>query len=248
MKLSKYLIPVFFFILFILACQYENAEELYYPNIHINDTIQNDSSQLLVNIPFNGSVEDESDNKIVIITHGSPELTSDRFNQSNKALYLDGDNQYIEFDIENQDSLSISFWFNCGSGISIYSSLFDYGVNAVKTNIDGYSGPTSFNVTTFYNNLDELNADYNFQFYTWYHIYVSSGNENVIYVNNEKVGEIKESIILNLTSSNLVFGKSVLENTENEVYFYGVIDDIKIFNYPLSEQEIRELYNESIIK
>lgn len=230
------------------SCQYENAEELYYSdrNIQSSDTTQSDTivnPELLIDIPFNGAIEDESENKIVIITHGSPELTDNRFFQDNKALYLNGDDQYIEFNIENRDSLSVSFWFNCGSSKGNYSSLFDYGHNAVKTNIDGFSGPTSFNVTTFYNNLDELNAIYNFKYQTWYHIYVSSGNKNTIYVNNKKVGQIYKNVILRLTNSNLVIGKSILDETENEKYFHGVVDDIKVYNYLLSEQEIIELYN-----
>ena len=230
------------------SCQYENAEELYYSNSNIQppDTMQSDTlvnPKLLIDIPFNGIIEDESENQIAIIIHGSPELTNNRFFHDNKALYLNGDNQYLEFDIGSLDSLSISFWFNCGSSRGNYSSLFDYGHNAVKTNIDGVSGPTSFNVTSFYNNLDELNADYSFKYQNWYHIYVSAGNKNVIYVNNEKVGQIYKNIILGLTNSNLVIGKSILEETENEIYFHGAIEDIQVYNYLLNAQEITELFN-----
>ena len=236
---------VYIFLIFITlcSCQYENAEELYYSINHSNDTTQNDSSRLLIDIPFNGAIEDESENQIVIISYGSPELTGNRFFQDNKALYLNGDDQYIEFDIGTLDSLSISFWFNCGSSRGNYSSLFDYGHNAVKTNIDGFSGPTTFKVASFYNNLDELNANYNFQYQAWYHIYVSAGNENTIYVNNEKVGQIYKNIILGLTNSNLIIGKSIFDEPENEIYFHGVIDDIKVYNYLLSQQQITELFN-----
>ena len=230
------------------SCQYENAEELYYSNSNIQppDTTQSDTivnPELLIDIPFNGTIEDESENQIVIISHGSPELTNNRFFQDNKALYLNGDDQYIEFDIGTLDSLSISFWFNCGSSRGNYSSLFDYGHNAVRTNIDGFSGPTTFKVASFYNNLDELNVNYNFQYQVWYHIYVSAGNENTIYVNSEKVGQIYKNIILGLTNSNLIIGKSIFDETENEIYFHGVIDDIKVYNYLLSQQQITELFN-----
>jgi len=230
------------------SCQYENAEELYYSqnSVHQTDTTQSDTiinPELLIDIPFNGTIEDESENKIEVIAYGSPELTSDRFFQDRKALYLNGENQYIEFNIGKRDSLSISFWFNCGSGRANYSSLFDYGYNAVKTNIDGYSGPTSFNVTTFYNNLDELNAAYNFKYQAWYHIYVSIGNKNTIYVDGNKVGQIYKNVVLNLTNSSLVFGKSIHDEAIDEKYFHGLIDDIKVFNYLLNEQEISELYN-----
>jgi len=250
MHVNRYHISFLFILFIVFSCQYENAENLYYtePDNHPIDTTDNDtdsltiSRKLLLDIPFNGTIEDESEQHLTIIPWGSPELTFDRFDDENKALYLNGENQYIELELGEQDSISVSFWFNCGSGRSCYSSLFDYGVNAVKTNIDGYSGPTSFYITSFYNNLDELNADYYFRYYEWYHIYVSACNNPVIYVNGEKAGDIHKNIVLNLTTSNLIIGKSVMENSDEEVYFNGVIDDIKIYNYALSNQEINALY------
>jgi len=242
------MIPATLFLLIFASCQYENAEELYrsHQNINPADTTQNDSisvaKKLLLHIPFNSTIEDESDDEIIVITHESPGLTHDRFNQPNQALYLNGDNQYIELDLGEQDSIAVSFWFNCASGRSNFSSFFDYGVNAVKTNIDGYSGATSFKVTAFYNNLEELNADYYFQYYTWYHIYVSACRHPEIYVDGEKAGDINKNIILNLASTHVIIGKSVMDNSDNEVFFHGIIDDIKVFNYGLTEQEINELF------
>ncbi len=247
----QFIIVVVITIVGICSCQYENAEDLYYtkPNNQPVDTTHNDNDtiiiepSLLLDISFNESIQDISENNFTIITHGDLGLTADRFWDDNQALYLNGEDQYIEIDINNQDSISVSFWFNCSSGHSSLSSLFDYGKNAMKTNIDGYSGPTTFYVTTFYNNLDELNADYYFQYFTWYHIYVASCGSPAIYVNGEKAGDIQKNIILNLTNTNLVFGKSVQDNANDEKYFHGVIDDIKIFNYALTNQEIGELFN-----
>jgi len=34
----------------------------------------------------------------------------------------------------------------------------------------------------------------------------------------------------------------VMDNSDNEVFFHGIIDDIKVFNYGLTEQEINELF------
>lgn len=225
----------------ISSCEYENAEQLYYkPPIEDNDTLG--LKKIILELPFNGSIEDENDEPKIVIGYGSPQLTHDRFDNPNNALLLNGTDQYIEIELGQQDSISVSFWFNCGSGRSNFSSLFDYGTNAVKTSIDGYSGPTTFNVTTFYNNLDEVSTDYYFRYYEWYHIYVSSCNKPVIYVNGEKAGQIAEKIILNLSSEKIIFGKSITGTTENDIYFQGVIDDIMIFNYALSSQEITQLF------
>lgn len=246
MKLHRLLIYIFLFVSMFASCQYENVEDLYYSGQNGNslDTAGTDSTKkLLLHLPFNGDTHDESENDHVVIPHGSPGFTYDRFDKPGKALFLNGDNQYIELDLGEEDSIAVSFWFNCASGQSNFSSLFDYGANALKTNVDGFSGPTSFYVTTFYNNLDELNADYYFQYNTWYHIYVSTCSCPEIYVNSQKAGEIRRRIILNLSSTSLIIGKSVMDNTGDEVFFHGTIDDIKIFNYGLTEQEINELYS-----
>jgi hypothetical protein len=249
MHCKKHIALWLFSLIILCSCQYENAEELYNNNPinQASDTVSLES-KIILDIPFSGTIDDMSDEKSDIIVHGDAGLSNDRFGDSNHALYLNGKDQYVEIDIEEQDSISVSFWFNCSSGASVFSSLFDYGRNAVKTNIDGYSGPTSFYVTSFYNNLDELHSDFYFQYFTWYHIYVSACNLPSIYVNGEKVGAIHKNIILNLTSTSLIFGKSVLNDSENEIYFHGLIDDIKIFNYAISKQEIRDLYHESIVK
>ncbi|MEE4197517.1 MAG: LamG-like jellyroll fold domain-containing protein [Bacteroidales bacterium] len=251
MKKGKLFIPTLLFLLILASCQYDNAEDLYRSRSSINpaDTTHNDTDtvcvtpKILLDIPFHGAIDDNGEDEIVVVGYGNPELTHDRFNQPGQALYLNGENQYLELDLGVQDSIAVSFWFNCASGRSNFSSLFDYGVNAVKTNIDGYSGATSFMVTAFYNNLDELNTDYYFQYYTWYHIYVSACSRPEIYVNGQKAGAVNRRIILNLTSTNLIIGKSVMETTANEVFFHGIIDDIKIFNYGLTAQEINELYS-----
>jgi hypothetical protein len=227
---------------FLFSCQYENAEQLYYKQpIEVNDSLG--LKKILLELPFNDSIVDKSDEPKTIISFGNPQLTHDRFDNPKSALLLNGTDQYIEVNLGAQDSISVSFWFNCSSGRSNYSSLFDYGSNAVRTSIDGYSGPTTFNVTTFYNNLDELNTDYYFRYYEWVHIYVSAGEKPVIYVNGEKAGQVSKNIILNLNSEKLIFGKSITSNPAEDIYFQGVIDDIYIFNYPLTNQEIMQLYN-----
>lgn len=245
-------------ILFCLgSCQYENAEQLYKrnPDTPPNDSIPNDSipndtgsvvigKKIILSIPFNNSVVDESDSQFTIDVYGEPGLTTDRKGDPNSALYLNGEDQFLEIDCGQQDSISVSFWFVCSSGRSNYSSLFDYGANAIRTDIDGYSGPTSFNVTAFYNNLDELNANYNFQYFTWYHIYISACNQPEIYVNGIKTGSIQKNVILNLSTNKLIFGKSVHDDSGLEIYFHGLMDDIKVFNYPLANQQIVDLYEE----
>lgn len=242
MKTGFKLIFISLLMVFLYSCQYENAEQLYYKQpFDVNDSLG--LKKIILELPFNDSIIDKSEEPKTVVSFGNPQLTHDRFDNPNSALLLNGTDQFIEVDLGTQDSISVSFWFNCSSGRSNYSSLFDYGSNAVRTSIDGYSGPTTFNVTTFYNNLDELNTDYYFRYYEWVHIYVSACENPVIYVNGEKAGHISKKIILNLNSEKLIFGKSITNNPDEDIYFQGVIDDIYIFNYPLTNQEIMQLYN-----
>lgn len=71
-------------------------------------------SNLILNLPFNGSALDETGN----LNNGSvygPQLTTYRFGQDNSAYYFDGIDDYISIEnntLNPSSSLTFSFWFS----------------------------------------------------------------------------------------------------------------------------------------
>lgn len=197
------------------------------------------SNCLVASYPFNNNANDESSNANNGTVYGAS-LTTDRFGNSNNAYYFDGIDDYINV----QNSASLNF---TGDGtISLW----------VKNNQDGpgaliwkriYSG--SIGWTIYYGFSDTV---------------ITNTNGNARYVRNETILGKWQNIVLTsnqgvmklyidgvLTDSKInTSGGFESANTplligtdENNNFYKGIIDDIKIFDCALTEAEITSLYD-----
>ncbi|ETR69943.1 MAG: hypothetical protein OMM_03594 [Candidatus Magnetoglobus multicellularis str. Araruama] len=217
---------------------------------------------LIAYYPFNGNANDESENS----NHGSVNgatLTEDRFANSSKAYYFDGENDYINIKdndrFETVNVKTISLWINKTGTRSIYSN---YGViTKYKSDTFNESGwilrcPTD-NDTTYINGAYKGIANSSairIQLNTWYLMTLTLTEYNSLYnlrlfLNGKEVDSILASIendnyLKDSTNDILIgacFGKT--GNISQYSYFYGIIDDVRIYNRALSSIEIQSLYN-----
>ena len=78
--------------------------------------------------------------------------------------------------------------------------------------------------------------------YSWYHIaFVMSTTSTKIYINGTLKHTINEGINNSITGKNLEIGRADANFTDE--YFNGSIDDIRLWNYQLSESEINASLN-----
>ncbi|MCP4262534.1 MAG: LamG domain-containing protein [Planctomycetes bacterium] len=185
--------------------------------------------------PFNGNVNDESDNANHGTVHGAV-LTEDRFGNIDSAYSFDG-SSYIN--VPNSTSLqspsneySIAVWTRTRKWNS-------YGLNSLACKgLDGAQYRPQFSnagrfllqdyavvYTNFKANLGE-----------WYFI-VTVWSENIasVYVNGSKIGGTHgcRSVVVN--DDPLQIGRDQPGALD---YMIGEIDDIRIYNRPLSQEEI----------
>lgn len=215
---------------------------------------------LVAYYPFNGNANDESGNNINPSYIGSGvTLTSDRFGLNNRAFYFDGnDGSYIRLPADSfpTTSRTISLWINAidlnggkvpfcygGNGCSTSSHLMILNQNNNSAyRVVGHcnQSPISYNYTS-----QPLN--------TWKHWVITiEGATQKLYID----GELKQTEN-NYTGSTYVEGRSaiiggLLTGDGNTVYvdptagyFVGKIDDIRIYNHAITEQQVIELYNDS---
>ncbi|OGK16878.1 hypothetical protein A3H80_04655 [Candidatus Roizmanbacteria bacterium RIFCSPLOWO2_02_FULL_37_19] len=169
--------------------------------------------------------------------------TSGKFNSS---LGFDGSDDYVginDFPLGG-NQVSVSGWikFTNRAG-QLYNSLFAkqsevifyvpgsannfafyiYGQTADCTTIDAYSG---------------LSND------TWYHftgVYDGTAQTKTIYINGKQVASQGcNAGILDNTVNTISLGSAQFGST---YYTNGLIDDVRIYNYPLTIQQIRNIYN-----
>jgi gliding motility-associated-like protein len=214
--------------------------------------------------PFNANTKDVSGNNNNGNIIGGVSLTTDRFGKANSAYSFNGIDGYIN--VPNASSLqfeqiSIAMW--------IKATQFRSFVNSAGT-WDRYGGPISrdtrpygtwngFTTTTSHGflrfNLGLVNGSY-----------PDVGIENTITLNNwiflvfivdNGIAKIYKDGVLVATNtsfsgnkmspnSNPIYigrGYWLPNSTPLDAYFTGIIDDIHIYNRPLTDDEVKALYN-----
>ncbi len=207
------------------------------------------STGLVAYYPFNGNANDESGNG----NHGQvfgANLTVDRLGNPNRAYFFDGINDYIEIadtsTLDISGSISISLWFRPFS-IGMYrlvdkstvgdsdAYMLDFSDSLISVTTadrirfivaDSYSNqPRSKRFGLMSNVLYHLTATYNL-------------SEVKFYINGILNNTIPKTGLSRINTNPLRFGAS---STLYGNWFHGVMDEIRIYNRVLSQQEITYL-------
>lgn len=201
--------------------------------------------------PFCGNANDESGNGNNGTVNGAT-LTTDRFGNAGKA-YRFGLNKYIDLGTgglsENPTNCTFSAWYKIDSQyVGLYGQT---SVILTKRQVDNGPSWTTLQISPdsvatvvvdLPSSIGNLKGNTNTFNGLWNNIVgVKAGNRYTLYFNGQL---IKDSIFtLNQVGStyNMFVGKHGAWNT----YFYGLIDDIAIYNRALTATEIQNLYNSS---
>jgi len=94
-----------------------------------------------------------------------------------------------------------------------------------------------------YDSVNDADAvdTYNPSLNTWYHLVgVRGGGRAKLYINSVKEADVDASSVGDIgTVGNLTIGKY----TDDTNTFNGIIDEVRIYNYALTETEVLDLYN-----
>jgi hypothetical protein len=225
------------------------------PLISIGQSCPADAS--ILEYTFCGNALDISGNNY----HGqplSPTLTTDRFGNPDKAYDFNGTSDYIlvgdEPDLGTND-FSIEVWFYprnippspgarlVSKGASIFGTPSNAGFTIKVRNIGGSNelrfsvgGSSGTLVTATYTSIP-LNQ--------WVHVVaIREGTEIRLFVNGQPESTLSSGNTFNL-DTNLPFTLGRLDRGgfgPNVEYFDGIIDLVRIYDYPLSEDEVKCLF------
>ncbi len=170
-----------------------------------------------------------------------------KFGKSGEALKFDGIDDYVL--ISDHDSLdftnavTLDAWINPGDLSGTQSIVSKNGSYRIQTgsakaqfiivgDVEGY--------TSIIEDVGSLEAN------SWHHLVgvfdnSLSSNQMKIYVNGElkKQGDLDDTI--DVTTADITVGT---QNTGETSPYGGYIDEIKVYNYPLTLDEIRQNYNQ----
>lgn len=132
---------------------------------------------------------------------------------------------------------TISFWAKVNVMQNPYNMTFSYGQPSNSNACGGSFKSDRVEFFGFNNNFAGLTPNSSG---TWYYFtYTYNGNEAKIYKNGVVLNTI--NLNLNTINNNDIFKLGV--GVGGELNFNGAIDDLKIYNYVLSDTEISNLYN-----
>lgn len=217
----------------LLSCQKEKDKN--------KDTDLSDP-ELYAYFPLDSNFNDLSGSENHLQAFGTPEFSEGYSADTSMALLFDGYDDYLTGYIGKLDTFSISMWLEShryfvGEWPVYKSTVFDYSEKQAFGGVDGVSGATQLN---FGVNSEEIpgkeigNGE-------WVHLYVAIGNEIKIYLNGslEKT-ELLDELPVYLNDS-IYIGRASSDAELDLTFFQGKIDEVRIFNRILSQDEINEL-------
>ncbi|WP_409346152.1 LamG-like jellyroll fold domain-containing protein [Paenibacillus sp. MBLB4367] len=203
---------------------------------------------------FHGNANDSSGNGI----HGRVEgavLTSDRFGQPNCAYAFDGEKAFIEISpppLLSREAFSISVWARYDEKASLawwnnaIVSQDDGGKNKNKDNLRRVFQLSALGPTITWHRMKETTdavSKSHLKRGVWYHITaVFDGAFHKLYINGE-LHDTQAGTLKPHPEEPIFIGKK--NTNEKRFLFHGVLDDIRLYNRVLSEQEITSLYTEN---
>jgi hypothetical protein len=118
------------------------------------------------------------------------------------------------------------------------STFFDYSNKQVYGYIDGTSGATQIYCGI---ESEQVAESYIENCTDWFHLYMAVSNEVSIYVDGSLSETVQFQDTITYLSDIIYFGRSSSDDEIDLTYFYGKLDEIRIFNRILDQAEIDEL-------
>lgn len=226
-------------------------------------------NELIAYYSFSGNALDQSGKGNHGKILGSPQLTTDRYNNANSAYSFStanagfgSQNQEINIPFNptfNTKTITVAAWVNpITYGWS--GNTPDYSV-IISRFQDGYSNPNgqvwtltcqTTKIESYILNASSANNQTNtlvasptpIPLNKWSHVAITyDGNTLKLYINGDLVHSKTSGLVLNtLSSSGISIGESFNANGYWNP-FNGKIDDVAIYSRALSETEMKSLYN-----
>jgi hypothetical protein len=212
---------------------------------------ENINNGLVAYYPFDGDAKDHSGNDNHGVVDG-PVLTTDRFDRENSAFHFDGEKATIEANVKGMPAIdspqSFSWWFridtkptfinesgadnmialvDSGKGIGIQFGFRAPGYQTLGFDSWNWGGGTLLEA--------EQPA-----VGKWHHcVYTYDGLHHIFYINGKEISNSTAKTQQDVPTL-LMFGNYPSGNQ----YFAGDMDDIRIYNRELNQDEINSLFNE----
>jgi uncharacterized protein (TIGR02145 family) len=216
---------------------------------------------LVAYYPFNGNANDECGNGNNGTVNGVT-LAADRFGNENSAYSFDGVNDYIKVPYDtclNPASITVALWIKKGTLNRAQSEcFFDYNGAGTDPPYDPFH--MWFHADSNYVKIDlsgdddsktiQLAGETEIDSSNWHHFsvtFMQATGEAVLYVNGKLHDSSSLQMSLSYNNLGIILGSEQLAdgNPNPQWHFKGLLDDIRIYDHALTDEEIKSLYHEN---
>jgi len=212
------------------------------------------SDKIIAYYAFSGNANDSSGNGYDGTISGDPQLTTDRFGNSNSAYSFDGNGDWIYFGTDTlptnnggniSDAFTISVWAKSSSNSTM--DLFAYGgmvscgggrygaIVRLGSNIQFNSCNNGFNTSASGKNSD---GNWHQYVFTW-----NGSNSRKVYIDGSLVSSNSTSNVFRIQNTGLVIGRGFMDWGLGTT-FNGSTDEMRLWNTELSSSEVQTLYDD----
>ena len=214
---------------------------------------------LVLNLPFNGNANDVSGNGNNGIVNGAT-LTTDRRGNANSAYSFNGAGNYIKVNLSStniKNDYTISYWVSFANFNADYPHIFNGENNYLTSHGLGTGYGNDKGKVTFYQestesvgrpwlrmiepiNTSKLNEN------VFYHITIIKNSSTCsIYMNGSKVTSTSVNNRTVVNGNYITLGSRINDIptglTPEQFYLNGKIDEFRVYNRALTEQEVSRL-------
>ena len=163
----------------------------------------------------------------------------------NKAIYLNGNNAYVDLGNQMDDAYySFSFWADWSNTSRKWERIFDFGEHQGSNWQCLICRRDDTNILCYKNGGNNIYSDDGCIINNELHFYAVVQNEGTVYFyrDGKLFSETTTSERPKTHSRSYCYiGKS---NWSGDKIYKGIIDQLRIFNRPLTSDEVSQLYNE----
>jgi hypothetical protein len=209
------------------------------------------SAEMLAFYPLDQNLVDYSGNQKDGIMHGTAVYIKDRLEYDEKAIQLNGLEDYLKLPVGKYPNLAISVWLKPDRGMDS-AIIFDYGKKKFYSQIDAVTSATNpaFYVEMYYPGLAYFKSANTLWMDEWHHLYVDSGNGQQgprVFIDGYLSKEIFSKFPLQAENGDLLMGRLSDSNMNKAKMYGGAMDDIRVYNRPLSGVEVLAEYAKNLI-
>lgn len=202
------------------------------------------SRSLIAHWSLDNTLEDKSENRLDAVSYGNTIYMTGHGDGTQKAANFTGSNfLQVPYSVGSLDAMTFSAWVKPTSASS-WQRIFDFG-NGTDQYIFLASRDGNSKVRLAIKNggeEEQLTTNTQLANYQWSHVAVTFGDgKAAIWINGEKVAE--GSLSAKMSDFNPVRNFLGCSQFSSDAIFKGAMQDVQLYNYVLSDDDIASLYS-----